>query len=290
VIHDGRPPDEWQRVDIPGSGSATLVKGLRYFDNLFDAYTVLVGSKGYEATGWMPVHISPEKPVPVDLMLLEKNAHLNFRGATWGMLASMRPRFAEILSLGSSDPKARYDDLVEKSNGLLLACALNLLTAMSQILLPSKKSPIDYYWQPIWDDPSFPMAQDRFYAYVDKALVDDVVEAAKMGAFSEEKNPGTFHPGATLSYKQTQFDVTNVQLTFHQGNHQLMKTPSGTVDCVVVEPDIDFYKDLLAHFFAEVLPNEFTGGKTDPRAVYVLRWMASRQSGSDFDPLYTMTT
>ena len=68
MIRDGRPPDEWQRVDIPGNGSATLVKGLRYFDNLFDAYTVLVGSKGYEATGLMPVHISPEKPVPVDLI------------------------------------------------------------------------------------------------------------------------------------------------------------------------------------------------------------------------------
>jgi hypothetical protein len=146
-----------------------------------------------------------------------------------------------------------------------------------------------YFWKPIWDDKRFPMAQDRFFAYVDKALVEEVALGRKMGAFEEEKNPSAFHPGATLSYKQTQFDVTNVQLTFHQGNQQLIDTPKGSVDCVVVEPDIDFYKDLLAHFFAEVLPNEFTGGKTDPRAVYLLRWMAGRQSGSDFDPLYTIT-
>jgi len=289
VIHDGRAPDEWQRVDISGSGSAVLVKDLRYFDNLFDAYTVLVSAKGYEATGWMPVHISPERPAPVDLMLLEKGAQLNFSGAAWDTLPSVRPHFAEILSIGSSDAKVRYNDLMEESDGLLLACVLNLLTAMSQIFLPSRKSPIDYYWQPIWDDPKFPMAPDRFFAYVDKAMIDDVVEAAKMGAFAEENNPGTFHAGATLSYKQTQFDVTNVQLTFHQGNQRTIETPRGPVDCVVVETDIDFYKDLLAHFFAEVLPNEFTGGKTDPRAVYVLRWMAGRQSGSEFDPLYTMT-
>jgi len=290
IIHDGRPPEEWQRTDIDAHGSAVLVKDLHYFDNLFDGYTVLVNAKNYEATGWMPVHISPAKPASVDLMLVEKKAHVNFSGATWDALASARPRFAEILSLGTSDPKSRYSDLVDKSSGLLLACTLNLLTAMSQILLPSRKSLIDYYWQPIWDDPNFPMAQDRFFAYVDKALVDDVIEAAKMGAFAEEKNPGTFHPGATLSYKQTQFDVTNVQLTFHQGNQRRIETPQGLLDCIVVEPDIDFYKDLLAHFFVEVLPNEFTGGKTDPRAAYILRWMAGRQSGSDFDPLYTMTT
>jgi len=61
-----------------------------------------------------------------------------------------------------------------------------------------------------------------------------------------------------------------------------------SISCIVIEPDIDYYKDLLAHFFSEVLPNRFTGGKTDPRAVYILRWMAGRQAGGDFDPLYTI--
>jgi hypothetical protein len=290
MIHDGRSPDEWQRVDVPGTGSKELVKDLKYFNNLFDSYTVLVSAKDYETAGWLPVHISPSKPVTVDLMLLENDARLNFIGATWALLQSRRPRFAEILSIGSNDPNARYDDFADEASGLLLACMLNLLTAMSQIQLPSRKTPIDYYWQPIWDDPKLPMAQDRFFAYVDKTFVDDVIEAGRMGAFAEEKDPGTFHPGATLSYKQTQFDVTNVQLTFHQGNQQTIQGPNGSVDCIVVEPDIDFYKDLLAHFFIEILPNEFTKGKTDPRAVYVLRWMAGRQTGSEFNPLYTIVT
>jgi len=44
-------------------------------------------------------------------------------------------------------------------------------------------------------------------------------------------------------------------------------------------------RNLPAHFFLEVVPNKFTGGLTDPRLVYVLRWMAEKQAGSDFNPL-----
>jgi hypothetical protein len=288
-IHDGRSPSEWKMRDVDGSGPNELVKDLTWFDNLFDNYTVIVNANGYDDTGWVPVRISPNKPAAVDLMLVQKDAHLNFSGAGWQALNSLRPRFAQIISAGISDAADRYGNLIEGREGLLLACVLNLLTAMSQITLPSDKSPLDYFWQPIWDDPQFPMAQDRFFAYVDKALVDDVVKAGRIGSFAEEKNPGTWHPGATLSYKQKQFDVTNVQITFHQGNVKTIQGPSGAVDCVVVEPDIDYYKDPLAHALLEVLPNKLAGGLTDPRVVYILRWMAGRRVGSDFNPLYTMT-
>lgn len=288
-IHDGRAPSEWRLINIDGAGPAELIKGLPYFDNLFDNYTVIVNSQGYEDAAWMPVRISSAKPAAVDLMLIPRNAHLNFSGASWPALNSIRPRFAQILSAGVDNGPDHYSNLMEQNQGLVLACFLNLLTAMSQIMLPSEKTPLGYYWQPIWDDPQFPVAQDRFFAYVDKALVNDVVKAGKMGSFAQERDPGIFHPGATLSYKQTQFDVTNVQLTFHQGNAKSIQGPDGPLDCVVVEPDIDYYKDLLSHFFVEVLPNKFTGGLTDPRAVYLLRWMAGKQAGSDFNPLYTMT-
>jgi hypothetical protein len=288
-IHDGRPPSQWRMVDVPGTGSAELIKGLRFFDNLFDNYTVIVNADRFDDAAWMPVHLSPAKPANVDLMLVPKDAHLNFRNAGWAVLNSIRPRFAEVFSVGISDAPGHYGDLMEQNHGLVLACMLNLLTAMSQIVLPSEKTPLDYYWQPIWDDAEFPPAQDRFFAYVDKALVDEVVKASKMGSFAKERDPGAFHPGATLSYKQTQFDVTNLQLTFHQHNAKTVQGPNGAVDCIVVESDIDYHKDLLSHFFIEVLPNKFTGNLTDPRAVYVLRWMAGRQEGSDFNPLYTLT-
>jgi len=289
TIHDGRSLSERHTINIEGTGSAALVKELEYFDNFFDNYSVFVDTKDYEDAAWMPVHISPARPTAVHLMLIPKDGHLNFGDATWNALNGSRPRFAQILSAGINDAAARYASLMEQHEGLVLGCLLNLLTAMTQITLPSEKTPLDYYWQPIWDDSQFPMSQDRFFAYVDKAFVDDVVKAGKMGSFSEERNPGTWHPGATLSYKQTQFDVTNVQLTFHQGNAKIIQGPDGPVDCVVVEPDIDYYKDLLGHAFMEVLPNKFTGGLTDPRAVYLLRWMAGQQAGSDFNPLYTMT-
>lgn len=288
-IIDGRSLSERRTLNIDEAGPIVLVKGLQYFDNFFDNYTVVVQADGYEQAGWMPVPLSRARPAPVHLMLLPKDSHLNFSNATWQTLNSVRPRFAQILSAGIQDAPTRYSNLMEQNEGLVLGCLLNLLTAMSQIVLPSEKTPLDYFWQPVWDDPAFPMAQDRFFAYVDKALVDDVVKAGKMGAFSEEKDPGLLHPGATLSYKQIQFEVTNVQLTFHQGNTKTLPGPNGPVDCIVIEPDIDYYKDLLAHFFLEVLPNKFTGGLTDPRAVYLLRWMAGQQAGSDFNPLYTMT-
>jgi hypothetical protein len=275
---------------VDGTGSAELIKGLTFFDNLFDNYTVIVSAKGYQGAAWKPVNISPAKPATLDLMLVPEGAHLNFSGASWQTLNSVRPPFAQVLSAGIPDASTRYGNLMEQSEGLMLACLLNLLTAMSQITLASGKSPLDYYWQPIWDDSQFALAQDRFFAYVDQAIIGDVVQSARMGAFAEEKDPGILHPGATLSYKPTQFDVTNVQLTFHQGNAKTLRRPDGSqVDCIVVEPDIDYYKDLLAHFFLEVVPNKFTKGLTDPRAVYVLRWMVGQQAGSGFNPLYTLT-
>lgn len=48
-------------------------------------------------------------------------------------------------------------------------------------------------------------------------------------------------------------------------------------------------KDLGAHMILEVIPNTFTGQKTDPRAAYVLRWIAGRRAGiPEFDPPYVI--
>jgi hypothetical protein len=59
---------------------------------------------------------------------------------------------------------------------------------------------------------------------------------------------------------------------------------------VVVEPDIDLCKDLLGHGLTEVVPNLMTDGKTDPRTVYAMRWMATRQEHDvpAFDPPVTV--
>lgn len=96
---------------------------------------------------------------------------------------------------------------------------------------------------------------------------------------------------ATRSWKQTRFDVSNVQLTFHETNARTIRKPDGTnVACVIVEPDIGYYRDILSHGLLEALPNLLTGGETDPRQDYLLRWMATKLEGvqPDFDPPCTV--
>ena len=80
--------------------------------------------------------------------------------------------------------------------------------------------------------------------------------------------------------------MANVQLTFHETN----KDKRNGVDCVVIEPDIDLYKDLVAHGLLEVVPNLASGGKTDPRVVYSMRWMATRMEEGvvEFNPPTTI--
>ncbi len=61
------------------------------------------------------------------------------------------------------------------------------------------------------------------------------------------------------------------------------------MQCVEVEPDIDYFKDLAAHAVLEVIPNSITPGLTDPEKVYVLRWIAGRRAGvPQFVPPYTI--
>jgi hypothetical protein len=134
----------------------------------------------------------------------------------------------------------------------------------------------------IWDET---MAQDRFYGWADSALYDQVRMAAAQGTFSREAGFAAFHPGATDSYKQIQFGEANVQLTFHANDTKFIDG----VNCIKMEPDIDYYKDLAAHTLLEVISNGLSGNLTDPRQVYVLRWIAGRHAGvPEFNPPYVI--
>ena len=73
-------------------------------------------------------------------------------------------------------------------------------------------------------------------------------------------------------------------------SHEGDKLTVNGVDCVMVEPDIDYYRDLAAHTIFEVVPNGLTHTLSDPAEVYVLRWIAGRTAGiPEFAPLYTIT-
>ncbi len=263
-----------------------------FYDNFGDNYTVIASADNCFQAGFTPVAVSPAAIQNLDLMLLPKEGQFNFAAAAWSALGQNEPKVAGLLAHGAASPdeaERRYEQLLEQKP-LSLACFLNLTTAMANIRLPAGKAPLDYLKELIWTDlPEqglFAPAQDRFYAWADSALVSQVKAAAQQGEFAPEVNPNFFHPGATSSYKQIQFGEANVQLTFHEKN---TRTIDG-VSCAAVEPDIDYYKDLGAHALLEVLPNFVSGGLTDPKQAYVLRWIAGRHAGvADFDPPYTFT-
>lgn len=254
-----------------------------FYNNLFDNYTVIAYAKGYSQAGFTPVQVSPQIPQVVDLMLLPKKATFDLSGASWSKLSDTQSRLTDILKQGAktaAEASKRYSDLVD-AQPAAVACFLNITTAMKAIHLP-QDTPLEYIRGLRWDGKS--IKQDRFFAYCDRALVDQVKLAVAHGTFKPEPGFEIFHKGATSSYKEVQFGEGNVQLSFHEND----PVPEGLEDCVVVEADIDYYKDILAHGLLEVIPNHFAG-PTDPKTAYVLRWIAGRHAGvPEFDPPYVI--
>jgi len=254
---------------------------LPFYDNLGDNYTVIASAGDYEDAGFTPVSLSPAAPQQLALMLLRKDAKFNFHDAQWDTVRAANPSLAALFAHGAADDaaaKTRYTNLLE-DRPASLACLLNITTAMADIDLP-QHTPLFYFKELIWDDT---MAQDRFFGYADAELVDQVRTAVLHGTFVAVS--AILHPGATSSYKQVQFGEANVQLTFHEND---TRTIDG-VPCVKIEPDIDYFRDPAAHLLLEVIPNAVTGGLTDPRQVYVLRWIAGQHAGvPEFNPPYTI--
>jgi hypothetical protein len=283
TIRDGNQ----RTLRLPKNGFVTTsgiaIEDLPFFDNFGDNYAVIASADGYQQAGFHPVVTNPAHPAVADLMLLKKDASYNFKRATWSRLKQNYPSYAALLKAGAASDTAagnRYSDLMEHEPETL-ACCFNLLTAMSQIQLPVK-TPFDYIRELIWDQT---MQRDRFFAWADAALIDQVMQATAHDAFSPEPGTAIFHAGATRSWKQIQFGEANVQLTFHENDK---KTIDGA-ECVMLEPDIDYFRDPLAHALLEVTPNGLTHTITDPRQVYVLRWMAGRHAGvPNFEPPYTL--
>ena len=266
---------------------------LPFFDNFGDNYSVVVWADGYQQAGFTPVKLSDATDTTLDVMLISKNPGFDFANATWDAVSAAYPFLAGDIDLSvpgaAAKAKQRYQDFLDQQEKPL-ACFLNICEAMSQIFFspgtPAQCTPLSYLKQFHWkvndQDPLAP-AQDRFYVWCDPKLMDQIKTRPKM--FAPELNPGVFHPDATASWKQIQFGEANVQFTFHGNTVQQI----GGMNCVILEPDIDYYKDLGAHALLEVIPNALTHSLTDPAQVYVLRWMAGRRSGlPDFNPIYAI--
>jgi hypothetical protein len=252
---------------------------LPFHNGLGDEYSIVVSAKDYRDAGYF-AKVDPHVVSEIKLVMIRKKP--TFKFLSWQELTSKYPAISQFLTVGMdpSAAEARYVS-VQKTKPRALACLLNLTVAMSEIDLGGK-SPLAYFREICWDNT---MAQDRFFGFVDPAIIPAVRAEAEKGAFAEEKTCAQFHPGSTHSWKQIAFDVANVQLTFHENN---TKNIDG-LTCVMIEPDIDDYKNLVDHGLLEVLPNLVTGGLTDPTGVYALRWTtAEDNAGPSFDPGYTL--
>ena len=277
TVHDGAQNQLFRDfVDGP-----SLKLELPFHNNFADNYSIVAFVDAYEQAGFQPVAIGPNAPAQLDLMLLAKDGTFHFAGAQWTDVVAQKPMVGQIFAASTTGAAGDvYAELMEDHPDRL-ACLLNITTAMQQISLP-QNSPLDYF--KTFDLPA--LAPDRIFGYADARLVDQVRLAATQGEFDTEPAIDlSLHGDATSSFKQKQFGEANVQLTFHEKNRQ---TIDG-VDCVYVEPDIDYYKDPGAHLLLEVIPNGLTGNVSNPRVVYVLRWIAGRHAGvPDFNPLYTI--
>ena len=259
-----------------------------FFNNFGDDYTVIVTASQHRDAGFFPVKVALGQTPRLDLMLMPKKSRYNFAQAAWDKLKKSDPDLVAILARGvASEQAARslYDKLLD---GLArqqdaLASLHNITTALKAVNLPVGK-PLDYFKQLIWEGPQAPQ-RDRFFAYADPELVNQIKQARLQKQW--EPSPTFTHPGATSSFKQLQFGEANIQLSFHDKPQD--RRVIGGVDCVKVEADLDYFKDKAAHLLLEVLANTLTGGKTDPKTAYVLRWIAGRHAGVQaFEPPYTI--
>ncbi len=253
---------------------------LPFYNNFGDNYRVIVSTDGHKQAGFFPVVLSEQYTRTLDIMLIPDDPGFSFVNARWNAASAKFPFLAN--GVDNATGEARYEMLLDQQEKSL-ACFLNLVEAMGQTHL-SPGTPLDYIKQVRWDAPLAP-AQDRFFAWCDPKLIDQVKIATAAKQFVVA--PAGLHKGATSSWKQTKFGEANVQLTFHENDHMVIDG----VDCIMVEPDIDYFQDQGAHILLEVARNELTHSLTDPTEVYVLRWMAGQQSGMpEFAPMYTVTS
>lgn len=250
------------------------------FDNTRDFYTVLASLDGFVQAGFFPVKVAANTLRPVFLMLLPKNGKPRFTDGSWAKLKEKHPKVVELFMADASSEtaaKRRYGSLLKREPNVA-AGLWNIVMALGQIHL-STGTALSYMRQLHWDSS---MQQDRLFGLADRDLLNQVEVAAAQGLFVPEVGPGIFHPGATSSFKQVQFGEANVQLTFHEN----ADVPDGLLS---IEVDMDYFRDQAAHTILEVMPNLFTRGLTDPKRIYVLRWIAGRQAGiPDFAPPYTI--
>ncbi len=258
----------------------SLMATLPLADNFKDDYAVIVSGNDYGQAGFHPVRLRAGAVTLVDLMLLPDAGTFRFRDALWSALRATHPKWTAFLKDKRSEDEAdEHHSQWMEDNPEQLAAFLNFAEAMDDIRFRVGTG-FDYLKRPASNRDGEQFLVDRFFAYADTALVEQVEFAVEQGTF--ETANSSLHPGATRSFKEVRFGEANIQITLHENDRRRI----AGLTCLKVEIDMDYFRDPLAHLLLEVVPNQF-GGATDPRQIYMLRWIAGRRAGvPEFSPPY----
>jgi len=263
-------------------GPTILFAGLPHFGDLHDYYSVIASARGFENSGLTPLEIPNGTTAQVELMLMPEQAAFDFSMARLKALRTTNSQLFQLLSQGVDHAQAqkRYKNLLETRPNSL-AGLLNVTAIMANLRLPAADL-MAYFKKLIWDDT---MQPDRCFAFVDRELINQISLAAEKGMFAPQVGPAFFHVGATRSFKELGKGEASLLLTFYEDDSSVIDG----IECVRAEAAIDYYRDIKAHALLEALPNT-SAGMIDPKTVYALRWMASRNFGAPkFEPPYAIT-
>jgi hypothetical protein len=257
---------------------ATLQFELELTNGPLDNYVVHVAAPHHYDAWYHPVNLRRfggarrSAGRSLSLMMLPRKTRYLF--SPWAGLAVDLRRF-----IGQDG--SYYDELLDHSEETQdkLAAIHNFTTALKSIELEGR-SVFSYFRQLIVAGERAP-ERDRFYALAHKDLEPALERARRQKLWA--KGSTAFHPGSTASYKEKAYGEGNIQLSLY-GNEQVSLR-----DSLMVEVDIDYYKDTLSHGLLELVPNKLLEKTTDPKMAYRLRWMAMRNvAGLEFDPSYVL--
>jgi len=268
--------------------SSNVVFNVPFRNSFADKFTVVAWSEGFMQSGRMAIPLDPlsADPTPVKLMLLPGACRYDFTAARADKLTQ------EFDWLTKSFTETAYGELVGQSdvNGETnsLATLLNIEAALPSISMPGSVNPMTYFKRLYGGETpaNRPVGflPDRFYVWVDPALRAPICDHKLFAKAPKADHKLPDKPVRPIcSRKHTLLNHANLQFTFYDE-----KDAGGNI---VLELDIDYHKDQVAHVLLEGLPHllarkgvPFLEKTTDPKVVYILRW----NEENNFDPLYSI--
>jgi hypothetical protein len=270
------------------TGPQAIFPNLPLAENGAERFTVLAHARGYRDGLLFPVRPVRNMLADVALLLVPENGLFLFESPD--LLESGHPSIRRML--GPEQRQALY-----QLNPRHLAGLLNLCAAMETLPLPDESfsTPLHLDWQPVWDL----LTPERVWAWVDLRFLEILRKAACLRSFAVELHPETRSSGiaghagpATSSWREVRFPAGNLRFTFHEHDRRTLDllNPLGdtrSVDCVLVEAEIDCWGDLLSLGLAEAVPPAAQREKSSVEMAYQLRWMMHRlERLPEFDPPY----